>query len=368
MADDLNRKFAARLEDIEKRLQRQERTNPLESSSITSGRVRFIGGLLRVDSGGRVQIVGTLEIDGQTTVTGVFDVNGPWTLAGNGDITGDVAIAGDVNVTGTWTQIGTWSLDGNGDITGDVTATGTWTQVGDWSLDGDGEISAGGKLVVAGANPITLIQEGGQAKIKVGSTGEIAGSDAGIQMMVAGDPNRRVVVTPDAIRLIGVTNAASDAVPDFWLGIQLDGTLRRYSPGSGGPMGGDFDWPFSLSLVTSEYGMRIHPITGIETMHNGIDFGAPNGANIPAASGGTVVTVGSDSGRGNYVVLSHAGGVETHYFHMLSTPSVSEGQVVSKGTTLGQVGSTGSSTAPHLHFEVHVGGSPINPRDFAGLD
>lgn len=329
---------------------------PLENSSITNGRMRFIGGLLRVDSGGRVQIVGTLEIDGQTTVTGVFDVDGPWTLAGNGDITGDVTIAGDVNATGTWTQVGAWSLDGNGEITGDVTQKGTMT------------LTDGGKLVVDGANPITLMQEAGQAKIKVGTTGEIAGSDAGIQMMVAGDPNRRVLVTPDAIRLIGVTNAASDAVPDFWLGIQLDGTLRRYSPGSGGPMGGDFDWPFSLSLVTSEYGMRIHPITGIETMHNGIDFGAPNGANIPAASGGTVHTVGSDSGRGTYVVLSHAGGVETHYFHMLSTPSVSEGQVVSKGTTLGQVGSTGSSTAPHLHFEVHVGGSPINPRDFAGLD
>lgn len=341
---------------------------PLENSSITNGRMRFIGGLLRVDSGGRVQIVGTLDIDGLTTVTGVFDVNGPWTLAGNGDITGDVAIAGDVNVTGTWTQIGTWSLDGNGDITGDVTATGTWTQVGDWSLDGDGEISAGGKLVVAGANPITLIQEGGQAKIKVGTTGEIAGSDAGIQMMVSGDPNRRVVVTPDAIRLIGVTNAASGATPDFWLGIQLDGTLRRYSPGSGGPMGGDFDWPFDLAHVTSEYGMRIHPITGIPTMHNGIDFGVPSGANIPAASGGIVSVVGYDDGRGNYVVVSHPNNVETHYFHMLSTPSVSQGQAVAKGTTLGLVGSTGSSTAAHLHFEVHVNGSPINPRDFAGLD
>lgn len=362
MAEDLNRKFAARLENIEQRLQRQERSNQLEAASVTSGRVRFIGGLLRVDSGGRVEIVGTLAIDGTTTVTGSFTVSGPWSLTGNGTITGNVTISGNVTSTGTLTQNGPWNLNGAGNIAGNVTQTGNTTQQGNVTLTG------GGKITVAGSDPIVITQEGGQAKIKVGTTGEIAGSDAGIQMMVAGDPNRRVLVTPDAIRLIGVTNAASDAVPDFWLGIQLDGTLRRYSPGSGGPMGGDFDWPFSLSLVTSEYGMRIHPITGIETMHNGIDFGAPNGANIPAASGGTVLTVGSDSGRGNYVVLSHAGGVETHYFHMLSTPSVSEGQVVSKGTTLGQVGSTGASTAPHLHFEVHVGGSPINPRDFAGLD
>lgn len=323
---------------------------PLENSSITNGRLRLIGGLLLIDSGGTLQVVGTVDGEGD------FNWTGPWSFnsASGGSISGDVDLAGNFDLTGVFES-------------GNVRIEDGKIYVGEGAsqivIDG-----ATGTITVNGSDPIKLMNEGGQAKIKVGSTGEIAGSDAGIQMMVAGDPNRRVVVTPDAIRLIGVTNAAADAVPDFWLGIQLDGTLRRYSPGSGGPMGGDFDWPFSLSLVTSEYGMRIHPITGIETMHNGIDFGAPNGANIPAASGGTVVTVGSDSGRGNYVVLSHASGVETHYFHMLSTPSVSEGQVVSKGTTLGQVGSTGASTAPHLHFEVHVGGSPINPRDFAGLD
>lgn len=350
-----------RLERAEARIKALETAPFQQNLTIDRGQTKVLSpeGLLVGEPGntnGSQTVYGTLTIVGTLNGDGTMSWTGPWEISGNGEITGDVT------ATGTWTQNGPWNLNGDGEITGDV------TQTGDTDQQGNVTIATGGKITVAGSDPIVIAQEGGQAKIKVGTTGEIAGSDAGIQMMVTGDLNRRVVVTPDAIRLIGVTNAASDAVPDFWLGIQLDGTLRRYSPGSGGPMGGDFDWPFSLSLVTSEYGVRVHPVTGVTTMHNGIDFGAPGGANIPAASRGTVVAAGSDSGRGNYVVLSHPNDVETHYFHMISTPSVSVGQVVAKGATLGQVGSTGLSDGNHLHFEVHVDGSPINPRDFAALD
>ncbi len=340
------------IKDLKRRLKTLETAPSQQNMTVDKGATRILS-----DEG--LQVGSPGSSNGSAIVYGVLTIVGTM----NGD--------GTVDWEGTINQLGPTNLRGPVKITGE---DGTLEVDAETLLRGltrilaDLNVESDGKITVEGTDPIVLQQEGGQAKIKVGTTGEIAGSDAGIQMMVAGDPNRRVLVTPDAIRLIGVTNAASDAVPDFWLGIQLDGTLRRYSPGSGGPMGGDFDWPFSLSLVTSEYGMRIHPITGVETMHNGIDFGAPNGANIPAASGGTVLTVGSDSGRGNYVVLSHANDVQTHYFHMLSMPAVIEGQVVSKGTTLGQVGNTGASTAPHLHFEVHVDGSPINPRDFAGLD
>lgn len=378
MARDLSDPWAE-IRALKERVRILETATPLQDASVTRGRLRVasadgfvaeavpggapavrVTGLQVVD--GVLRVTGTLEgggtwsWSGTLTQTGTTNLNGPWNLNGVG------TIAGDVTATGTLTQNGPWNLVGLGTITGDVTQTGNTTQQGNVTLTG------GGKITVAGSDPIVIAQESGQAKIKVGSVGMIAGSDSGIQMAVEGDPNRRVVVTPSAIRLVGVTNAAADASPDFWLGIQHDGTLRRYSAGSGGPMGGDFDWPFSLSMVTSEYGMRVHPITGIETMHYGIDFGAPNGANIPAASRGTVLTVGSDSGRGNYVVLSHANNVETHYFHLLSPSPLSSGKPVAKGATLGQVGSTGSSTAPHLHFEVHVNGSPINPRDFAGLD
>lgn len=321
----------------------------LENSSITKGRMRFIGGLLLIDTGGTLQIIGTLDGEGNFRWVGPWEFDSPE----GGRIAGDVDLAGDFGLTGKLTAQNVRIQDGK-------------ILVGEGSseivIDG-----ATGTIKVNGSDPITLVTENGQAKIKVGDVGEIAGSDAGIQMMVAGDPNRRVIVTPTGIRLVGVPNAAASATPDFWLGIQLDGTLRRYSAGSGGPMGGDFDWPFDLAHVTSEFGMRVHPVTGVETMHNGIDFGVPAGANIPAASGGTVMSVGSDSGRGNYVVLSHPNNVETHYFHMITTPAVVEGQIVTKGTTLGQVGSTGLSTAPHLHFEVHINGAPVDPRTFASL-
>lgn len=86
--------------------------NPLEASSVTNGRVRFIGGLLRIDSGGRVEIVGTLQIDGTTNVTGTFNLDGPWNLDGNGNITGNVTVTGDINVTGTGRiKVGNMVLD-----------------------------------------------------------------------------------------------------------------------------------------------------------------------------------------------------------------------------------------------------------------
>lgn len=316
------------IQKIARRLSRLEAGAMLENSSITNGRMRFIGGLLRVDSGGRVEIVGTLEIDGTTTINGAF------TLSATSD----------------------WSIDGDGAITGDV------------AISGDMTVGSGGALTVSGSNPIVLRQESGAAKIKVGTAGEISGSESGIQMMVPGeDGTRRIAVTPTAIKLVGLPTGLSGS-PEYWVGIGADGTLRRYPSGSGGPMGGDFDWPFSLSIVTSEFGMRVHPVTGVETMHYGIDFGAPAGANIPAASSGTVLAAGFDGSRGNYVILTHPNDVETHYFHMQSAPAVSALDTVAKGQTLGQVGSTGLSSGAHLHFEVHVDGTPIDPRTFAPLD
>lgn len=98
MADNLASNSEFR--DLKDRVRRLEVGTPLYSASVTEGRLRFIGGLLRVDSGGRVEIVGTLEVDGNTTVTGPFSVEGTWTLEGNGDITGDVDLSGDMNVTG----------------------------------------------------------------------------------------------------------------------------------------------------------------------------------------------------------------------------------------------------------------------------
>jgi len=112
--------------------------------------------------------------------------------------------------------------------------------------------------------------------------------------------------------------------------------------------------------VTSEFGVRRHPVFGDMRQHNGVDFQAPHGASVVAADSGTVITSTYNSSYGNYVVVAHGGGVTTLYAH-LSSRSVSVGDSVSKGQQVGLVGSTGISTGPHLHFEVSVGGSRINP-------
>lgn len=126
-------------------------------------------------------------------------------------------------------------------------------------------------------------------------------------------------------------------------------------------------WPIASShRVTSPFGWRTHPITGRQHLHGGIDIAAPNGTPILAAKAGVVVISQYGSSYGNYVVLSHPDGTRTLYAHM-SQRSVSAGDTVSQGQTVGLVGSTGSSTGNHLHFETWTGSSSssrVNPMQF----
>jgi len=133
------------------------------------------------------------------------------------------------------------------------------------------------------------------------------------------------------------------------------------SSGGGAVVGsGELMWPVS-GAITSPFGVRKHPVYGDLRQHNGIDISAVHGTTVVAADGGTVLTSTYNSSYGNYVVISHGNGMTTLYAH-LSTRSVSAGASVSKGQQIGLVGSTGISTGPHLHFEVSVNGSRINPR------
>ena len=122
---------------------------------------------------------------------------------------------------------------------------------------------------------------------------------------------------------------------------------------------GELMWPAS-GAVTSGFGVRTHPVFGDLRQHNGIDIGAPHGATVVAADGGTVITSTYNSSYGNYIVISHGNGMTTLYAH-LSSRSVSVGTNVSKGQQIGLIGSTGISTGPHLHFEVSVNGVRVNP-------
>ena len=112
-------------------------------------------------------------------------------------------------------------------------------------------------------------------------------------------------------------------------------------------------------VLTSRYGYRWG------RTHTGIDIGAPTGTSIKAASSGTVTFAGWKGSLGNLVVLSHGNGIQTYYGHC-SKLLVSAGQKVSAGQLIAKVGSTGRSTGSHLHFEIRVNGSSINPQGYIG--
>ena len=121
--------------------------------------------------------------------------------------------------------------------------------------------------------------------------------------------------------------------------------------------------PKPKATITSPFGFRLHPILKKQVKHNGVDFGSGRGVDVFAAGDGRIVLAEFSTSFGNYVVVEHTNGLSTVYAH-LENLAVSKGVEVVKGQLLGQSGSTGRSTAPHLHYEVRVSGTPINPADY----
>ena len=114
--------------------------------------------------------------------------------------------------------------------------------------------------------------------------------------------------------------------------------------------------------ISSSYGMRWHPILGRRMMHRGIDFQAPQGAPVYAAAEGVVVEAGRRGAYGKCVVILHDSGYQTLYAHVSGfADGIHSGAWVRQGQLVGYVGSTGRSTGPHLHFEVRVGGTQVDP-------
>ena len=122
-----------------------------------------------------------------------------------------------------------------------------------------------------------------------------------------------------------------------------------------------------LTKIASGFGFRIHPIYGIAKMHNGLDFTAPQGTPIYATGNGVVTLASFGGGAGNHVVINHGYGYETVYMHMVRIKTA-VGQTVKRGEVIGWVGTTGASTGPHCHYEVHVNGTPVDPVYFFSND
>lgn len=137
----------------------------------------------------------------------------------------------------------------------------------------------------------------------------------------------------------------------------FDGTVRAFF------LTPTFRFPLPQGVLTSSFGMRKNPVTGNLVFHKGVDLAAPRGTPVQACADGTVTATGSDPVYGNYIILRHGGAKESLYGHLQSVKIVLHQQVKS-GSIIGTVGSTGQSTGPHLHFEMHENGVPKNPSGF----
>lgn len=139
--------------------------------------------------------------------------------------------------------------------------------------------------------------------------------------------------------------------------ISPDGEPPPPPAGAGGelvrPVGGP---------VTSPFGLRVHPVTGVRKLHDGTDIGAACGTPVHASAGGVVIASGYDGAYGGRITIRHRPGLETSYAH-LSARTASVGAMVDAGEVIGRVGSTGMSTGCHLHFMVVQDGHPANPQD-----
>lgn len=153
-------------------------------------------------------------------------------------------------------------------------------------------------------------------------------------------------------------NRQFDEINAEILKLAMEGIDTKY-------IGGELAWPVpGYTRITSKYGMRTHPITGVYKLHTGVDIGAPMGANFVAANDGIVVKAGYNGAYGNMVIIDHGGGIQTLYAHG-SEITVNVGDTVKRGETVVlKVGSTGYSTGAHAHFEVRVNGVTQDPLPY----
>ncbi|MBE7042197.1 MAG: hypothetical protein E7399_01710 [Ruminococcaceae bacterium] len=177
------------------------------------------------------------------------------------------------------------------------------------------------------------------------------------------EANQRIAEALAAAEAAAAAQAATSNNEDASTSVSsnTDTSNDVYVPSSGG----QFIFPFDRKyVITSGYGYRSSPIFGSGEFHTGLDIGAPYGTTIRASAAGTVVISGwNNGGYGNYVVINHGNGYSTLYAHA-SMNLVQAGQTVVQGQAIAEVGSTGWSTGPHLHFEIRINNAHVNPSGY----
>jgi murein DD-endopeptidase MepM/ murein hydrolase activator NlpD len=163
-------------------------------------------------------------------------------------------------------------------------------------------------------------------------------------------------------RVLYAALTLSGETQEIWRHEGPEGEVGWYDA-QGRPLAGGFlRTPLNGARMSSGYGMRRHPILGYNRMHRGVDFAAPTGTPVYAASDGVVQSVRRERGYGNVIRIRHGNGAMTLYAHLSRfAPGLRNGARVRQGQTIGRVGSTGMSTGPHLHYELHVNGQAVNP-------
>ncbi len=197
---------------LTRRVGRLENANFLENSSVKNGRLRFIGGLLLIDSGGTLTVIGHLNGDGD------FVWDGPWALKGQGEITGDVDITGNVTSQGDFTQTGPWYLNGDGDIQGNADISGILTLLSQLL------VKSGGKITVEGAGGnVTLDSSFSSPRVQLGSAQIDGGASsftftAGLTTIYFIDNTIRIAAMPTASSVSAMKPVYVDSAGKFWKG------------------------------------------------------------------------------------------------------------------------------------------------------
>ncbi|MDF2045157.1 M23 family metallopeptidase [Microbacterium sp. Kw_RZR3] len=368
-----------RISKLERKLERFMSAAWLENSSISDGQLTLIRATLLMMGGSLLKGEGTFDWTGPGSIAGDWEVLGGGVIrvggvlispVGGGRIMigeGPVAIILDGG-TGTLTM-GNIKMEGGKIYVGigasQIVIDGATGKIVAGNMTMDPTTSGGALVYENGAQVFT--DEDTIQVFKGNSVAQVSNDYARIQH--GGDV---IQIDGEGVRMSpGAVPTAESVEGAHWLAIDTTtGRLRRINPAFGGPGGGQFEYPFPESTITSGFRPPERPT------HNGLDQAGPgvDGELIPAAAAGVVTFAGGvpedtpTNGYGYHVIVNHGtiNGrvVETLYAHMANPPLVSTGDVVQKRQPLGVVGETGRSQGVHLHWEIHVDGEPVDPTIF----